>query len=61
LNVAQELFSKTSIAYPEWRSVILAFVEQNRYVKAGEKWKAMMVRIAEGEIEGAGTVLAEIM
>jgi hypothetical protein len=61
-NAGIELFSETSIAYDDWRQVILIWVKAHwADVKVSERWKEKVKELKGGEVAGSTAVMVELM
>ncbi|GAA6005675.1 uncharacterized protein JCM10292_006734 [Rhodotorula paludigena] len=57
-----ELFSELSRLFKPWRKATLDWVVEHwDDVKKSQKWKDMMERIADDDVDGAGAVMVELM
>lgn len=61
-GAARELFSPVSIAYADFKKVVLDYVVENwQEVQASKSWQEMREKATTGEIEGAAQILFDLL
>ncbi|GAA5890661.1 hypothetical protein JCM8208_004952 [Rhodotorula glutinis] len=57
-----ELFSELAHDHAEWRTVILDWImERWEEIEGSKEWTAMMQRVEDGEVDGAGSTVVEVL